>query len=329
MAAMSGVLRPSVRAGSRAKVMPDTPDSWPTVTAVVADRVLNGRLCSWQTRECRRWGPSVMSDHDTVHYQPFTTTHWSLVDQAGQGEGDTQRLALGELIARYTPALRTHLMANKKVQPDRAKDLVQGFLTDKVVERKFIAEADRTRGKFRTLLLTALDRYVIDVIRRAGAKKRSPGQDEIVSIDENVDYEDKGASPDRVFDVAWARQVIDMALEQMQAACAKTARPDIWGVFESRILAPTLHGTEPTPYEQLVEQFGFDSPAQATNVTITSKRMFQRVLRSVVGEYARAESAIDEEIADLLQILSAGGAGSLPSCRSASDTGDINGKARE
>ena len=251
-----------------------------------------------------------MSDHDTSHHQPFTATHWSLVDRAGRSESDEQRLALNELVAKYTPALRTHLVARKRIDPDRAKDLVQGFLADKVVEHHFVAEADQAQGKFRTFLLTALDRYVIDVIRKERARKRSPGQGEIVSIDEGLDYEEEAPLPESTFDIAWARQVIDSAVERMRVECRRTARPDIWGVFESRILAPTLHGAEPTPYEQLVEQFGFDSPAQASNVAITSKRMFQRSLRSVVGEYAKAESSIDEEISDLLQVLSAGGAGS-------------------
>ena len=250
-----------------------------------------------------------MSECDTGCHQPFATTHWSLVGRAGRGIGDAQRLALNELVAKYTPALRAHLVVKKKMDADRAGDMVQGFLTDKVVERHFVAEADRGRGRFRTFLSTALDRYVIDVTRRENAKKRSPGSAGTMSIDDNLDCEERTPSPGRAFDIAWARQVIGSAVDQMRAECDRTGRPDIWGVFDARVLASTLYGAEPTPYDELVERFGFDSPAQASNVAITAKRMFKRSLRSVVGEYSKAEQVIDEEIADLTRILSSGGAG--------------------
>ena len=83
---------------------------------------------------------------------------------------------------------------------------------------------------------------------------------------------------------------------------------DVWGVFECRLLAPMLDGAEPMPYEALVERFALRSPAQASNVLITGKRMFERALRAVVGEYAADEAEVDEEIAELRQILSRGGA---------------------
>jgi hypothetical protein len=36
---------------------------------------------------------------------------------------------------------------------------------------------------------------------------------------------------------------------------------------------------------------------------VTAKRMYVRVLRSVIGEYARDEQEIDDELADLQAIL--------------------------
>ena len=111
------------------------------------------------------------------------------------------------------------------------------------------------------------------------------------------------------FDIAWARQVLARAIDQMRAECVRSDRADLWGVFECRILGPLLDGTEPLEYQALVERFGLASPAQASNVLMTGKRMFARSLRSVVAEYERDESEIDAEIADLRKILSRAGAG--------------------
>jgi hypothetical protein len=74
-------------------------------------------------------------------------------------------------------------------------------------------------------------------------------------------------------------------------------------VFESRVVSPIREGTEPSDYRELVRRFGFQSPSQASNVLMTAKRMYARLLRSVVGQYARSDREIETEIAELRSIL--------------------------
>jgi len=234
----------------------------------------------------------------------FPSTHWSLVGRVGQENGAGQHQALEQLLIRYLPALKAHLLHRRRIASDWASDLLQGFITDKILERRLIERADRGRGKFRTFLLTALDNYVVSEIRRESAKKRSPGDAALVTMDEARDHGGLSASVSDVFDLAWAREVLAEAVRWMQVECEKSGRTDIWGVFECRVLDPTLGQAEPLPYEQLVERFGFQSPTQASNTLITAKRMFARMLHSVVGEYTRDEAEIDAEIEDLRRILS-------------------------
>src|SRR4051794_36682601 len=91
----------------------------------------------------------------------FPTTRWSLVARAGES-GDAaeaaRREALGVILGRYLPALRAHLLA-RRVPAGWVDDLLQGFIADKVIEYNLLGYADRGRGKFRTFLLTALDRF--------------------------------------------------------------------------------------------------------------------------------------------------------------------------
>jgi hypothetical protein len=94
----------------------------------------------------------------------------------------------------------------------------------------------------------------------------------------------------------------------MERNCAALARPDIWGVFKSRLLEPAFDRSKPVPYERLVEKFGFATPAAASNSLVTAKRMFLRSLRSVIGEYELDDAAIDAEIVDLRRIVSQFGA---------------------
>ena len=248
-----------------------------------------------------------MSDDTRLPFRPFPTTRWSSVARAGSDEAEATRAALDRLLGRYLPALKAHLVYQRRMTPDRADDLLQGFVSEKILQKNLIARADRDRGKFRTFMLYALDNYVVSAMRRASAKKRSPAEGATVGLDEHLDHVAADEGPSDVFDVAWARQVLAEVLSRMESECADSGRSDIWGVFECRVLKPMLDRGDPLPYEELVERFGLKSPAQASNVLVTAKRMFARILQSVVAEYAGDD--VEAEISELRLILSRAGAG--------------------
>jgi RNA polymerase sigma-70 factor (ECF subfamily) len=233
---------------------------------------------------------------------PFPDTHWSLVFRAGGTQAD-RREALGELLKRYLPALKAHLVLGRRMDRDCANDLVQGFVTDKLVERNLLGQITGGKGKFRTFLLKALDRYAFDQIRRQNAQKRSPG---LLRPLEEAQGQGK-VVPDP-FDIAWGREVVQEALRRMGQACLAAGRPDLWEIFDARLVGPMLRGDKPLSYGQLVQRYGFRTPTQASNVLITGKRMFVRILRDVLGEYARDEQEIDSEFRQLREILGRAGA---------------------
>jgi DNA-directed RNA polymerase specialized sigma24 family protein len=232
----------------------------------------------------------------------FPTTHWSLVAQAGQIAGEARREALERLLRRYLPALRAHLLHTRRLAPEDADDVLQDFIASRIIEKDLLGRADRELGKFRTYLLTSLDRFLVDSLRRRKAKKRTPGDGGRVDVGNEEEWLPAPALGD-AFDVAWARGVLTESLEQMRAECTGTGREDVWTVFDCRVLGPILQGTEPVDYEQLVVRFGFTSAAQASNVLMTGKRMFARIIRTVVGQYALGEEAIESEIRELHEVL--------------------------
>jgi RNA polymerase sigma-70 factor (ECF subfamily) len=238
----------------------------------------------------------------------FPTTSWSLVALAGQDD-EARREALGQLLARYMPALRAHLVQGKGLAPDRADDLIQDFVTAKILERDLISRADHQRGKFRTFLLTALDRFLLNQLRDLGAKKRSASA-AAEPLGERDGRLAAGPGPSDAFDVAWARSMLSEALGRMRAHCEASDRMDVWDVFECRVLGPILEGTEAPDYRELVRRFGLQSPSQASNLLATAKRTFARTLRSVVAEYAGSEEEIEEELGQLREILA--GCGQSP-----------------
>ena len=242
-----------------------------------------------------------MSEENPDNDCSFPSTQWSLVDLAAAGDTAARRRALSDLLTRYLPALRAHLVVKKRINRERADDLLQGFIANKVLEQGLIARADPDKGKFRALLVTSLNHYVIDVHRQQSG---APPAFSLSDSDRLPPSGDSDAGSD-VFDVAWARELLGDVLRRMRTECDRSGRPDIWGIFNCRIVRPILENEAMLPYEQLVRRFGFRSPAQAANALVTAKRMFVRILRSVIGEYANP-SAIDAEIRDLHQILARG-----------------------
>ena len=240
---------------------------------------------------------------------PFPVTRWSLIARATR-EGDpvSVRPALDELLRRYLPALRTHLVLSRRLDPDRADDLLQSFVARRVVEQNLLTRAAPGGGKFRTFLLAALNNFLIDQLRAERAAKRAidgPGAAApLPDADALAGAGDADDNPARAFEIEWGRQVIARAAELMREECARNERHDMWDVFESRVLAPALHGAEPVSYGQIVHRHGYRTPEQASNVLVSARRAFQRALRDAVAEYVDDESQIDEELRELREVVS-------------------------
>lgn len=251
---------------------------------------------------------SSQQHHDAPAH-PFPATQWSLVSRAGHHDADLRRQALSVLLHRYLPALRMYLLVGRRLRRDDAEDLLQGFVADKIIEQNLLAGAEAERGKFRTFLLATLNRYAISRHRADTAAKRSPpaGLHELNETAERV-ADDAATDPSQQFAFAWARETITEALKRMRAECDRSRRPDLWRVFEARVVLPAMDGAHPVPYQQLVTEMGLETPLQTCSLLTTAKRMFERNLRAVAAEYSGDdEAAVDREIDELRVILSRGG----------------------
>lgn len=247
-----------------------------------------------------------MPEEPTPNTIAFPPTPWSLIGRAVDGGDGRHRASLSELLRRYLPALRAHLIYSKRMTPEQADDLVQGFITDKVIERGIVANAQRQKGKFRTFLLTSLSNYHVSEIRRSKAQKRSPGGGNVEDI-EQVDDPAVSDAPSAAFEVEWARQLVAEATLRMERECDANGNPNVWRVFQARILEPAMNGAEPLEYKDLVTRFGLQSPMQVSNLLVTGRRMYMRNLKEVIGEYAEGDAEVEEELRDLRRVLAGAG----------------------
>ena len=111
----------------------------------------------------------------------FLTIHWSIVQAADRDTEARDAGLINLLMQRYWKPVYCYLRRNG-VANEEAKDLTQGFFHEIVLEQHLLKKADAAKGRFRSLLLIALTRYVDDVRANESAQKRMP-RDGFVSLD--------------------------------------------------------------------------------------------------------------------------------------------------
>lgn len=233
---------------------------------------------------------------------PFRTTSWTLIVRARASQTD-----LEELLRRYWGPVYAFLRRTGRSRHE-AEDLTQAFLSDVVLRRDLIGRADPERGRFRSYLLTALKRFVIDVHRHEsgdGVAHRSvfvPRDSSELAAMEPAESDD----PARAFDRQWAATVFQAALERTEAACNAKGMNRHWRAFESRIVRPMLHGCEAMPTEDLMAELEVREPQEIYDMIRTVKRKVRGSLRDVIEETVEDPSEIEEELGELREYLAVG-----------------------
>jgi RNA polymerase sigma-70 factor (ECF subfamily) len=213
----------------------------------------------------------------------FPSTRWSLIARASSESDVGSRDLMGELLSCYWRPMLVHLHY-KGLSNESAEDLAQDFVVE-LLDQNLLSIADPAKGRFRSLLLTALDHFFVSRVRYEQAAKRSPGR--LASLDaEDYDHtrgDDAGAA--LAFERAWALDVLAEALSRMEQECADSGEVARWQIFQERIVLPLFSDLPETDYGVLAERFGLGHDKAAMNVLVTAKRQFARVLRDVIREY--------------------------------------------
>lgn len=219
----------------------------------------------------------------------FLSTRGSLILAARGGDPARRREALDELLRLYLPALRAHLLYRRRIDLHRAEDLLQAFVTRKVLERELLTRFDPARGRFRSFLLKSLQNFVFDHLETNSNQ---------IAMDR---CEPLAESESPVFEVEWSRQLLQETLRRMRQDCVAEGKAARWELFHARVIVPTLTGGAEPSYRTLVDRFGFRSAEQACNALVTAKRQFERTLRALISEteHMLSDEEIDAEIADL------------------------------
>lgn len=220
--------------------------------------------------------------------------------RAGGPSDEASRAAMAELCQVYWPPLYSFLRRRGHSR-EKAEDLTQDFFV-RLLERRSIRAADPARGRFRSFLLTALRRYVINEHERATAAKRGGPQPPLA-----LDFDDaerayllgirSDDTPERAFDRQWATLLIDRALNALRGEYENSGRTQL-----ANALLPYL--TDLPPYAEVGGRLGMKEGAVRTALH-RLRRRFHAILRRQVADTVRKPEDVNEEMRELIRIVGA------------------------
>ena len=238
----------------------------------------------------------------------FQTTHWTAIEAIESNDDIASRTLVGDLLKSYWKPVYCYLR-HKGHNNEQAKDLTQGFFHEVVLGRDLIQRADRTKGRFRTLLLRALDRYLVSVHRKQTARKRIP-QDKLISLEDAGFHELPAAvdnlNSEEVFHYTWVCEILDHMLEEVEIECRQRGMYMHWDLFHDRVLHPIVTCTEPPSIEELCRKYGIEATTKASNMIFAVKRRIQAAARRLLRQSVASEHEIDEEMLRLMRFLAEG-----------------------
>lgn len=232
----------------------------------------------------------------------FRTTSWTVVAAASVDRSADPDGALAKLCRTYWPPVYAFIR-RRGYDRDQAEDLTQEFFA-RLLEKQYLHDADRARGRFRSFLLSAVTHFLANEWDRSQALKRGGGQ-AVVSIDlmhaerwyepATVD----AATPERLFERRWAIALLEAVMAALRSEFADAGKA---GHFE--ILVGFLH-RDPAGdrYRAVAERLGV-SPGALRMSVHRLRRRYRELLRAEIATTVDASDRIDDEIRFLLATLS-------------------------
>lgn len=239
----------------------------------------------------------------------FNSTNWSVIEKIKDGDLAGCEHLLNDLLQAYWKPVYCYLR-KKHFDNEEAKDLAQDFFHEIVLNRDLIKKADMARGRFRTLLLTALDHYVISLHRKQNAKKRIPPR-KLIHLDDTESDRwpavTEDFSSEETFNYVWVSNFLDDMLLSVEQECRQRGLTVHWQLFEERVLKPILENTDPPTLAEICTKHRIKDKTKASNMIFVVKKRFQATLRRLLRQSVASHEDMQEEMEDILHFLGRSG----------------------
>jgi RNA polymerase sigma factor (sigma-70 family) len=233
----------------------------------------------------------------------FATTHWSVVLAAGSAQSPSSASALEQLCRVYWYPLYAFIR-RKGHTPHDAQDLTQAFFA-RLLEKNYVVQADRERGRFRTYLLAALTHFLSDEWNKAQRLKRGGGR-EIISFDagsaedryrlEPIDQLDAS----KLYERRWVTTLFENVLARLEEEFRESGKKELFNMLKSSLLAE--------PNESSYAEIGGRLKLTESTVKQTVHRMrlrYREVFREEIAQTVDGPGEVEDELKHIFAVLSA------------------------
>ncbi|MCI0539235.1 MAG: ECF-type sigma factor [Verrucomicrobiales bacterium] len=245
--------------------------------------------------------PSSSDREPSEPARNFRTTHWSVVLLAGQADLAQSAQALEILCRTYWYPVYSFIR-HKGYDVHETHDLTQAFFA-RLIEKNYVEAADSEKGKFRTFLLTAVTRFLANEQDRAHALKRGGG-DTALSLDEE-DAEGRflhepihGQAPDKLYDQAWARQVLSVVLDRLRAEFDRAGRTNRFEELKTFL----VDDKGALSYAEAAARLGLTPSAVKTGIHRLRQR-YAQLIREEIAQTVDDPAQVETEIQYLIDAL--------------------------
>jgi RNA polymerase sigma-70 factor (ECF subfamily) len=232
----------------------------------------------------------------------FTTTHWSVILKAGDGESPDALEALERLCRTYWYPLYAFVRRSGH-DPETARDLTQSFF-ERIIEKNYLKQVDRSKGRFRSFLLVALKHFLANEWDRRHTSRRG-GQYRFVALDgdwiQACERQDAtmALTPERLYERRWALLVLDTVKRKLVAESTAAGKGE---VFEALRIYLTGE-SDKAPYADVATRLNM-SPDAVRKAVERLRRRYGDLLREEIAHTVGHPSEIEDEIRHLRQVLS-------------------------
>jgi DNA-directed RNA polymerase specialized sigma24 family protein len=233
--------------------------------------------------------------------QYFVTTQWSVVLAANEGTLEADA-ALEQLCSVYWWPLYAFIR-RRGYEAHDAEDLTQEFFF-RLLAKDYLRAVDRSKGKFRSFLLSSLEHFLANEWRNAHTQKRG-GKFSFVSADiesaeqKYLQVPSAGLSPEKLFEQQWVTTLLDRTVARLRDEWVASGKE---GQFEN--LRIFLTGEKrASSYAILADQLKTTTAALKMAVSRMRKR-YGELLREEIGNTLSANEEVDEEMRSLFAALS-------------------------
>jgi len=183
-----------------------------------------------------------------------------------------------------------------------AQDLTQAFFA-RLLARQWLAAAEQGKGRFRTFLLTAMERFLANewdkaqALKRGGGRKNVPIQLDTAETRYGIDPQDT-RTPEQLFEYQWAVTLLDEVLKRLEADYRKRGQHVLFAA-----LKPCLVGEgSAQPYAELATKLGMGEAALKVAVHRLRHR-YRELLRAEIAETVATQEEVEEEMRYLFRVL--------------------------